>query len=329
MGALLFCGFNFLLYNIGSALLFSTWNGWSFVDSMYFASVTFTTCGYGDLFPEGDTQQLITCVYILFGVIVLGSIVLDIVADHIVDTYEGTANEVKELQNEQFIHNIETNNNKKNNVTSQIAGGEEEGDSDSEGSFNTARSKFSTTPGLILDESSLPSIFYEFVDTLRTVIPLLLLIIGGAILIGYYEGWSIPTSIYYSIVTSTSVGYGDIVPETQRMKLFAIVYVPLSVALMAGIIGKITGVHLRRKALKDEYEFLNREMTKTDFELMDEDNDGEVTYEEFLTFMLVSMGKVDMEDMNRMKDLYEKLDTNGDGSIQLDDLMYCALGKES
>lgn len=46
---------------------------------------------------------------------------------------------------------------------------------------------------------------------------------------------------------------------------------------------------------KQEEKFLERELTLSDIEAMDEDNDDEVSQVEFLTFMLVAMQKVDRE----------------------------------
>ena len=49
--------------------------GWSWVDSLYFAVVTLTTVGYGDFAPQTDAGKLFTVFYILVGLGILGSFV--------------------------------------------------------------------------------------------------------------------------------------------------------------------------------------------------------------------------------------------------------------
>ena len=64
----------------------------------------------------------------------------------------------------------------------------------------------------------------------------------------------------------------------------------------------------------------NRELTERDLEVMDEDGDGEVTYAEFLEFMLLAMDKVDRPLLDQLKRHFAKLDVDGTGSLDKDDL---------
>ena len=81
---------------------------------------------------------------------------------------------------------------------------------------------------------------------------------------------------------------------------------------------------MKYKTDQAEREFLNRRFTQADLDAMDRDCNGEVDYEEFVRFMLVSMGKVTMEDMDRLKSVYDALDVDHDGSLQLNDLILMA-----
>ncbi|MEW5955116.1 MAG: potassium channel family protein [Candidatus Micrarchaeota archaeon] len=42
--------------------------GWSWVDSTYFAATTLTTVGFGDLHPTHDTSKIFTIFYVFAGV---------------------------------------------------------------------------------------------------------------------------------------------------------------------------------------------------------------------------------------------------------------------
>ena len=81
---------------------------------------------------------------------------------------------------------------------------------------------------------------------------------------------------------------------------------------------------MKYKTDQAERDFLNRRFTKADLDAMDRNSNGEVDYEEFVRFMLVSMGKVTMEDMDRLKSVYDALDVDHDGSLKLDDLILMA-----
>ena len=50
----------------------------------------------------------------------------------------------------------------------------------------------------------------------------------------------------------------------------------------------------------------------------------EVDQFEFLTFMLASMRKVEPEMMMDLKDVFERLDVNGSGTVQKEDLVLAA-----
>ena len=54
---------------------------------------------------------------------------------------------------------------------------------------------------------------------------------------------------------------------------------------------------------------------------MDSNGDGVVTSDEFVRFMLVSMGKVTHEDLDRLQALFDKLDQVKDGQLDKDDIM--------
>jgi hypothetical protein len=56
---------------IGSTLVYSRLEGWSFIDSLYFSTVTLTTIGYGDLTPSHDVSKLFTIFFVLSGVAIM------------------------------------------------------------------------------------------------------------------------------------------------------------------------------------------------------------------------------------------------------------------
>jgi len=59
------------------------------------------------------------------------------------------------------------------------------------------------------------------------------------IFISWYEDISLMDTYYYIITTATTVGYGDISPKTAIGKVFATVYMLLSITILGILMGKI------------------------------------------------------------------------------------------
>jgi len=70
---------------------------------------------------------------------------------------------------------------------------------------------------------------------LPLLILLLLLILSIGRIIGRIEGWSRFDSMYYAMITASTVGYGDFRPQARSSKIMAIVIV-LCGLLLTGLV---------------------------------------------------------------------------------------------
>lgn len=75
-----------------------------------------------------------------------------------------------------------------------------------------------------------------------------LLIFIGTIFYALVEGWAVVDSFYFSVVTLTTIGYGDLSPETTLGKLFTTVYIFLGLSVIATFASNIAKTHARRIA---------------------------------------------------------------------------------
>jgi voltage-gated potassium channel len=91
----------------------------------------------------------------------------------------------------------------------------------------------------------------EFIFGIWVTLPLLLsLAIAVAVLgqiVGKKEGWSRFNSFYWSFITATTVGYGDLRPTKRSSRIFAIV-IALSGFILTGILVAVA-VHSATLAL--------------------------------------------------------------------------------
>jgi voltage-gated potassium channel len=80
----------------------------------------------------------------------------------------------------------------------------------------------------------------EYAYGLSIAYPLLLCVAAGIILLGQWvgrlEGWSHFDSFYWSFITATTVGYGDIRPVKRGSKLIAILIALLGLLLTGFLI---------------------------------------------------------------------------------------------
>lgn len=63
-----------------------------------------------------------------------------------------------------------------------------------------------------------------------------LLIVIGSVFYWRVEGWSYIDALYFSVVTLTTVGYGDFTPSTTAGKIFTIFYIVIGLGIIAAFL---------------------------------------------------------------------------------------------
>ena len=53
------------------------------------------------------------------------------------------------------------------------------------------------------------------------------------------EGWSVIDALYFSVVTLTTIGYGDLVPTGDAAKLFTITYSLVGIGVLASFVASM------------------------------------------------------------------------------------------
>lgn len=146
-------------------------------------------------------------------------------------------------------------------------------------------------------------------------------LIGLASILGKVEKWSLVDIIYFWNCTATTMGFGDIAPQTQIGRLLAVVFIPLSVISLGEVIASCVAHINARAAAKAEKDFLRREITFEDLDHLDVNDDGKVCQLDFMTFMLLAMQKVDRKTMKDLTSLFKALDAGKTGFIEKEDLL--------
>ncbi|MCP4138765.1 MAG: two pore domain potassium channel family protein [Chloroflexi bacterium] len=67
------------------------------------------------------------------------------------------------------------------------------------------------------------------------------------------EGWGVLDSLYFSVITLTTVGYGDFSPQTPAGKIFTIIYIMVGLGLISGFVILLAErIGIMRKDNKEE-----------------------------------------------------------------------------
>ena len=73
------------------------------------------------------------------------------------------------------------------------------------------------------------------------------LIAAGAFFYRWVEDLSWVDSIYFTIVTLTTVGYGDLAPQTTTGKLFTAAYLLIGIGILVAFVGEVAGHVIRAR----------------------------------------------------------------------------------
>jgi hypothetical protein len=167
---------------VGSISYSYVFESWSIVDSLYFSMVTFTTVGYGDLYPSTGAGQLFTAVYSLTGISFWGLAIAEIGSRFV--AYETRLM----LHTEKILNDI---------VTDSVL---------SLTSTNLREDSESGRKKVQMKDSSNQANFDAILTWIKTYCFVFISLLIGSLFIGYMEGWGVKKSIYFCTMTATTVG---------------------------------------------------------------------------------------------------------------------------
>lgn len=87
----------------------------------------------------------------------------------------------------------------------------------------------------------------QYRDLLLTSLIILSL---GSVVYHFLEGWSWLDSIYFSIITLTTIGYGDFSPQTSGGKLFTIFYILIGIGIILSFVNTVYNHYNQLKSKK-------------------------------------------------------------------------------
>jgi voltage-gated potassium channel len=77
------------------------------------------------------------------------------------------------------------------------------------------------------------------------------LVLTGTLFYWRFEDWTILEALYFSVVTLTTVGYGDFTPTTAGTQIFTIIYILTGLGILVALLSAVAQQYLRLKAEPD------------------------------------------------------------------------------
>jgi voltage-gated potassium channel len=106
-------------------------------------------------------------------------------------------------------------------------------------------------------------LFFTFIRLLRDLkaglkdptfqllgISVIFLLIGGTIFYSNVEHWKVLDSLYFCVITLTTIGYGDFTPHTALGKIFTIFYVFIGGGTLVSFVTLMATMRRKRSSNK-------------------------------------------------------------------------------
>jgi voltage-gated potassium channel len=84
------------------------------------------------------------------------------------------------------------------------------------------------------------------------------LIATGTLFYWHFEGWTIIESLYFCVITLTTIGYGDLSPTTPGTQIFTIFYVLAGFGVLAAFLTSLAQQYMSQKAAHPVRDRLHR-----------------------------------------------------------------------
>ncbi|CAM9142123.1 unnamed protein product [Ascophyllum nodosum] len=272
-------------YLFAGVAVYTLMSGMTVLDAVYFSMVTLTTVGYGDLSAHKPWTRLFACVYILVGVALIGALLARLVEI------------VLNQQEEVFLEIL------------KLSMLQKDGDRDT----------FSRR-SLKVFNGSFRSVTHLNMKMGAGILSFVTLILIGATIFKFSLDMSFVDAFYLTVVSASTVGYGDFSPHTTIAKVFAIFYLPVSTLLLAKVISGYTEITIEANKRKSQLRFLLGQVTSSEFEQMDENNDGKIDKWEYLLHQLIQQDKVTRQEIDQVWEQFKRLDKNNSGFLELDEV---------
>lgn len=159
-----------------------------------------------------------------------------------------------------------------------------------------------------------PSVLVRYTKFPRLLLEMYLIVTPCVLFVHWEQHLSWIDSFYFATVTAITIGYGDIVPNSDNARLFLLFYMPIATLAMGNVIRKLSRVML--VMVEERINLLIIE-SPTSLYRADVLDSGFLDEPDYILYKLQQMQKLDKDMLDRMIDLFEELDTSHSGFLRV------------
>lgn len=226
----------FMVYLLGGAAIFAKIEGWTFVDSVYWADYTLLTVGIGDLAPMTHTGRWLLFPYAIGGIVILGLVVGSIRSLVLERGKKKLDSRMIEKQREKYLKALH-----KREDTARLKPITSHKQSQETGLTEYERRKKEFD--LMRKVQRHAAIRQKWNSLLiSTTITLILWFVGAVVFWQAeqrHQGWTYFGSLYFAYVSLLTIGYGDFRPFSNASKAFFVFWSLLIVPALTILISNM------------------------------------------------------------------------------------------
>lgn len=246
----------FMLVFLGlGTTFFMRYADWTAQDSLLFSIYTITTVGYGNqAIPKESGFQSFTILYIFVGIATLTIMVAQV--------YQCIALETSRAQHSRDKSEMARRGLGMDILSRSGSRQQRNNNGRAHSSQASAASSVSHEPPVsyfedwaffdtVMHYYEQARHFFTYNETGRAfsvLLPFAGLVLVGAIVVGPLEEWSIVESLYFAVVSLTTVGFGDYYPRQTVSIWFCILWLPFSVGFMSLFLKNVATFYIRVSA---------------------------------------------------------------------------------
>lgn len=295
---------------------------WSVLDAMYFSSVCLSTIGYGDLVPSTNNGKVFAAIFGMSGILLWSSAIAS-VGTKLVQSETSTAKKKIRKQRkkalmefyEQLLPDMLKRAREEKKKENQLDDEHPSTALEASWPLKSSSSSKQSTEELAAGER-------KWTFLIRTLVRPLLVIVAGGIFIGKLEGWNLCDSFYFSLVSASTIGFGDYSPTTRTGRMASIFLIPMFLAAAGDFFARV-GIFVIRNRTKQLFESQAERaewLTEKQANEMDLDGNGSVSKAEYVLYMLVEAGIVSKDESLVLEEQFERFDVTRSGHIESGDL---------
>lgn len=126
----------------------------------------------------------------------------------------------------------------------------------------------------------------------------------------------IHSALYMAVITFSTVGFGDIAPKSKLGRCVGSFFMIFGVASFGHLVSELFHLIDDNK----NYHRKKSRCTREVFNLIDENETGWISRPEFLRYMLLRQGKVNVDALRQIDQLFDEIDANRNGRLSFEEI---------